>query len=86
MTWRYDSENMSTVKNAYRDENEFECNGVNYERDTDNGRCYRLESSWSLRPEYDGALVKRRISAKEYEFYRTKCLTAIEKHEAIMNL
>lgn len=39
----------------------------NYERDDYTGRYYRLTESVSLKPEMDGALVKRRISKSVYE-------------------
>lgn len=56
-----------------------------YERDTYNGRCYRLEESYSIRPEMDGALVRRRIGRKEYEAALNHCLAEIEKHEAFLH-
>lgn len=40
-----------------------------YERDSYTGRYYRLVESTNLRPEMDGALVKRRISKVVYEAY-----------------
>lgn len=49
------------------DENSFVYNFVNYEKDEYNGRCYILTESCNLRPEMDGALVRKRISKKAYE-------------------
>lgn len=49
-----------------RNEFDFTYNGINYEKDRDSGRCYRLEASISLRPEMDGTLVRRRISGADY--------------------
>lgn len=48
-------------------DNEFVYNYTNYERDEESGRCYMLVYSCNLRPEYDGALVRRRIKKLEYE-------------------
>lgn len=44
----------------------FMLNKVDYEKDEYNGRCYILEYSSCLRPEYDGKLVRKRISAAAY--------------------
>lgn len=53
--------------------NHFYCNdnnsmldGIDYERDEYNGRCYRLEESSCLRADCDGKLARRRISNTEY--------------------
>lgn len=55
------------MKDVYINENNFCYNGIDYERDTENGRCYILEASISLKKEMDGALVRRRISKTVYE-------------------
>lgn len=55
------------MKDVYINENNFCYNGIDYERDTENGRCYILEASISLKKEMDGALVRRRISRTLYE-------------------
>ena len=50
----------------------------------DSANCkgyYKLEPSISLKPEMDGALVRRRISKKEFEARRNECLQAVEKFE-----
>ena len=39
------------VKHWVSSENEFVFNYINYERDPENGRCYRLVESSNLRPE-----------------------------------
>ncbi len=85
MPWKYDSVNTRDAHNIYRNENDFMCNRVDYERDEDNGRCYQLCESCNLRPEWDGALVRRRISAKAFEERKAACLEAIEKYEARYN-
>ena len=79
--WRYDSVNCKDAQNAYYNEICFKCNGYDYEQDEDNGRYYKLEPSTSLKPEMDGALVRRRISKKEFEARRSECLQAVEKFE-----
>lgn len=50
----------------YYSDFEFMFNGVNYEKDKHNSRCYRLEDSGCLRADCDGKLVKKRISAVVY--------------------
>lgn len=55
------------VKHWIIDENSFVYNFVNYEKDECNGRCYILTESCNLRPEMNGALVRKRVSKKEYE-------------------
>lgn len=57
----------------YHNKNYFYCDdynvmfdGINYEKDKDNGRCYRLDHSCCLRSDCDGKLVKRRISSDFY--------------------
>lgn len=84
MKWRCDSARPLNARNEYRNENDFMSNGTNYERDEDNGRCYALYESTNLRPEFDGALVKRRISAKVFEERKAKCLRAVEKYEQFL--
>lgn len=79
--WRYDSCNCWSADNAYYNATCFKCNGYDYEQDEDNGRCYKLEPSLSLKSEMDGALVRRRISKKEFEARRNECLQAVEKFE-----
>lgn len=49
------------------DENSFVYNFSNYEKDKYNGRYYILVESCNLRPEMDGALVRKKISKKAYE-------------------
>lgn len=49
-----------------RNEFDFTYNCTDYEKDLDSGRYYRLDASISLRPEMDGALVRRRISGAVY--------------------
>lgn len=58
---------------VYHDDRYFYCSdfafmvdGINYEKDENNGRCYRLEESDCLRADCDGKLVKRRIAATVY--------------------
>ena len=48
--------------------NDFRLDGVDYERDEYNGRCYRLDASNSLTSKVsrEGGLVRRRISKEEY--------------------
>lgn len=55
----------------------FMLNKVDYEKDEDNGRCYILEYSSCLRPECDGKLVRKRISAAVYN-------QALEKLKSMM--
>lgn len=81
---RQDAENYRYVQNQYISDNDFMSNSIYYERDEDNGRCYRLRDSENLRPEWDGALVKVRISKCEYEAALKHCLNAIEEHEAFL--
>ena len=60
---------MSEIKTDYRgyvqhwirSENDFTYNCMEYERDEENGRCYMLVESCNLRPEMDGALVKKEL-------------------------
>ena len=82
--YRSDSTSIMTERNRLWNEHEFMCDRVDYEEDIENGRCYRLVPSTNLRPEMDGALVKQRISRKEFEIYRAKCIEAIERHEKFM--
>lgn len=48
--------------------NDFRLNGVDYERDEYNGRCYFLDTSNSLTSKVsrEGGLVRRRISKDQY--------------------
>ncbi len=62
-----------------RSDFEFTCDGIEYEKDEFNGRCYRLEASTSLRSSTDGALARRRISVKEYETALHKCESELAK-------
>ena len=55
------------VKHWIIDKNSFVYNFVNYEKDEYNGRCYILVGDCNLKPEMDGALVRKRISKKVYE-------------------
>lgn len=55
------------VKHWIIDKNSFVYDFINYEKDEYNGRCYILTESCNLRPEMDGALVRKRISNKAYE-------------------
>lgn len=61
----------------YYSDFEFTLNKVDYEKDEDNGRCYILEYSSCLRPECDGKLVRKRISATVYN-------QALEKLKSMM--
>lgn len=79
--WRYDSCNYRMAENAYYSETRFKCNGYEYEQDEDNGRYYKLEPSVSLKPEMDGALVRKRISKKEFETRKNESLQTVEKFE-----
>lgn len=47
-----------------------------YERDYYTGRYYRLVESTNLRPEMDGALVRKRISKAVYEAYQEEAKKA----------
>lgn len=66
------------VKHWIINENSFVYNFINYEKDEYNGRCYILVESCNLRPETDGALVRKRISKKEYEEALKKTKEATE--------
>lgn len=68
----------------YRNDNDFTYNFTEYERDENNGRCYRLVLSENLHdPNMDGALVRRRISKAEYESLLESCKAVCEiKEEA----
>lgn len=55
------------VKHWIIDKNSFVYNFINYEKDEYNGRCYILAESSNLKPEMDGALVRKRISKNAYE-------------------
>lgn len=55
------------VKHWVLSDNDFVYEYSNYEKDAYTGRCYRLTESTSLKPEMDGALVRRRISKAVYE-------------------
>jgi hypothetical protein len=50
--------------NLYLSDDDFMIDGSCYVQE--NGRYYRQEPSVSLRPEMDGALVRRRISKSQY--------------------
>lgn len=65
------------VKHWIIDKNSFVYDFVNYEKDEYNGRCYILVESCNLRPEMDGALIRKRISNKVYEeaFKKVKEIT-----------
>lgn len=65
------------VKHWIIDKNSFVYDFVDYEKDEYNGRCYILVESCNLRPEMDGALVRKRISNKAYEeaFKKAKEIT-----------
>jgi hypothetical protein len=63
------------VKHWVLSDNDFVYEYSNYERDAYTGRYYRLTESTSLKPEMDGALVKRRISKSVYE----SCLKEAKK-------
>ena len=82
--YRSDSMSIMTERNILWNEHEFMCDRIDYEEDTENGRCYRLVPSTNLRPEMDGALVKQRISKKEFEMYKANCIEAIERFEKFM--
>ena len=56
--------------NWYRSDNDFTYAGIEYIRDTDNGRCYELRPSENMNnPNMSGALVKKRIKTAYYETY-----------------
>lgn len=65
------------VKHWIIDKNSFVYDFVDYEKDEYNGRCYILVESCNLRPEMDGALVRKRINNKAYEeaFKKAKEIT-----------
>ena len=50
----------------YYNDNNFMLDGINYEKDEYNGRCYRLEDSCCLRADCDGKSV-RRILGTDYK-------------------
>lgn len=81
---KMDATDTRDVKNIYISDDCFMSDLYNYERDAYNGRCYRLTESYNLRPEMDGALVRRRIGKKEYEAALNHCLAEIEKYEAFL--
>lgn len=66
------------IEHWFRSENDFTYNFYGYERDVENGRCYILVESCNLRPEMDGALVKKRISKSEYEKALNDCKKIFE--------
>lgn len=80
---------MSEIKTDYRgyvqhwirSENDFTYNCMEYERDEENGRCYMLVESCNLRPEMDGALVKKRIKKSVYEKAFEECKKVFEQPE-----
>lgn len=78
VVWR----GSQSVRHWVSSENDFVYEGISYERDPENGRCYRLVESCNLRPEWDGALVKQRISAKEYQELYTQAVNAVREYEA----
>lgn len=65
------------VKHWIIDKNSFVYDFVNYEKDEYNGMCYILVESCNLRPEMDGALIRKRVSNKVYEeaFKKVKEIT-----------
>lgn len=67
------------VLHSYLNENNFTYQYVDYERDEYNGRCYQLVETTDLRPEMDGALVRRRISNAAYEEARKAVLNILEE-------
>lgn len=69
---------MGRPRYWFIDEDHVVYQGVNWERDPDNGRCYYLEASTSLRPEMDGALVKRRTSNSNFEIVKEAVKKIIE--------
>ncbi len=58
-------------------ENNFVLDGIDYERDATNGRCYYLEASQSLKTDCDGKMIKRRIGESWFLFYREKAMKAL---------
>lgn len=64
-----------------RNENSFTYNCLEYERDEENGRCYMLVESCDLRPEMDGALVRKRIKKSVYEKALSDCKKIFEQPE-----
>ena len=80
---------MSEIKTDYRgyvqhwirSENDFTYNCMEYERDEENGRCYMLVESCNLRPEMDGALVKKRIKKSVYEKAFEECKKIFKQPE-----
>lgn len=67
------------VVHAYINDNNFTYQYVDFERDEYNGRCYQLVETTDLRPEMDGALVRRRISKSAYEEARKAVLNILEE-------
>lgn len=68
-------------------ENDFVFEGVNYERDTQNGRCYYREASRSLRSDCDGKMAMHRIGESWFLFYREKAMKKLGlKYKDIINL
>jgi predicted transcriptional regulator YdeE len=55
-------------------ENDFVFEGMNYQRDTSNGRCYYFEVSRSLRKDCDGKMVRHRIGDNWFLYYREKAM------------
>lgn len=70
-------------KHFYCNDNNFMFDGINYEKDEDNGRCYRLEESCCLRTDCDGKLIRKRISRIEYFKYLDKLKAMIPTKEEL---
>lgn len=69
----------------YCNDNNFMLDGINYEKDEYNGRCYRLEDSCCLRTDCDGKLVRRRISVTDYKQLLEKLQAMIPSKEDLEN-
>ena len=67
----------------FDNENTFIHQGVMYERDMFNGRCYRYEepSGFHSRLEREGGMARRRISAALYAHLLKECETKISEAE-----
>jgi hypothetical protein len=63
--------------NQFYSPDSFVYQGSIYELDPDTGRFYRFDESRSLRPEMDGAQVKRRISREAFRTAFENCSSVI---------
>ena len=74
---------MSTFdqNNRYFSNDDFMFDGSYYIHDDYSDYYYRLEPSVSLRPEMDGALVRRRVSKSKYRLMLARLRKALEERE-----